>query len=295
MITIFSNPRPFKGVFNVIQRNAIQSWLLLNPPCEIILFNDEENTTVPIANEFGIKCITNGKVNEFGTPLLNDAFSIVQEIAKHEVLAFVTSDILLTNDLIDAIKAIKIKPFFMSGRRWDLDLNYSINFSHSNWVQEMKIKISEKGKLHPATGLDYWIFNKSTNYNMPEFAVGRPGSDTWFIYKNKIMNIPIIDATNRVLIVHQNHPVRSNYDPTFIIETNRHRNFIKSYFTLGDADWKLTNNGLKKVSLKPYNVYRYLLQTPELLPGKSIYWKPVKIIAVIISYFHIFLKSKFNK
>lgn len=44
MLTIFSYPKPFKGHIDVIQRNAINSWTLLNPKPEIILACDEEGT-----------------------------------------------------------------------------------------------------------------------------------------------------------------------------------------------------------------------------------------------------------
>lgn len=42
MLTIFAAPKPFYGYIGVIQTNAIQSWLLLRPECEVILFGDEE-------------------------------------------------------------------------------------------------------------------------------------------------------------------------------------------------------------------------------------------------------------
>lgn len=44
MITIFSTPKPFRGHFEIIQRNAIQSWLRLRPGCEIILLGNDEGT-----------------------------------------------------------------------------------------------------------------------------------------------------------------------------------------------------------------------------------------------------------
>jgi len=49
MITLFSSPRPFRGHFDIIQRNAILSWKSVMPGCEIILFEDEEGTTKKVA------------------------------------------------------------------------------------------------------------------------------------------------------------------------------------------------------------------------------------------------------
>ncbi len=58
MITIFTIPKPFKGHISVIQKNAIKSWTLLEPSCEIILFGDEEGAE-EIAQELSLRHIKN--------------------------------------------------------------------------------------------------------------------------------------------------------------------------------------------------------------------------------------------
>ena len=42
MLTIFSCPKPFRGHFGMIQRNAIRSWTLLKPTPDVILIGDEK-------------------------------------------------------------------------------------------------------------------------------------------------------------------------------------------------------------------------------------------------------------
>ena len=44
MLTLFTIPKAFEGHSGVIQRNAIKSWTLLQPQCEIILMGDDEGT-----------------------------------------------------------------------------------------------------------------------------------------------------------------------------------------------------------------------------------------------------------
>ena len=51
MLTIFAVPKPFRGHIGVIQRNAIRSWTLLRPACDIILMGNEEGIA-EIAAEF---------------------------------------------------------------------------------------------------------------------------------------------------------------------------------------------------------------------------------------------------
>jgi len=51
MLTLFSCPKPFLGPFNVIQRNAIQSWQRLGSEVEVILMGDDQGTS-EVAEEF---------------------------------------------------------------------------------------------------------------------------------------------------------------------------------------------------------------------------------------------------
>ena len=41
MLTLFTIPKVFRGHIGVIQRNAIKSWTLLRPACEVVLLGDE--------------------------------------------------------------------------------------------------------------------------------------------------------------------------------------------------------------------------------------------------------------
>ena len=82
MFTIFALPKPFRGLNEIIQTNAIQSWKKLNIPCEIILFGDEEGTA-EFAVSNGIEHVPEIALNEYGTPLVNTLFSTAQEMAQY--------------------------------------------------------------------------------------------------------------------------------------------------------------------------------------------------------------------
>ena len=107
MITIFTNPRPFKKQFDRIQRNAISSWLHLNPRCQILLCEDEEGTTKNVAEELGVGYISNVKTTEFGTPLIDDVFKKAQELAAYDTLAQINTDIILMDDFPAAVKSVQ--------------------------------------------------------------------------------------------------------------------------------------------------------------------------------------------
>lgn len=252
MITIFSNPRPFTSPFDIIQRNAIKSWLKLSPKCKILLFEDEEKTTSKVANEFGIQCIADVKCDEFGTPLLDDVFDKVQKIAKGGVIAQVNADIILMNSFTEAIervlKIIRDRPFFMTGRRWDLDIKEFVNFEESDWWKKLMESARKEGKLHGFSGMDYWVLSFKFPFEILPFIIGRPGMDSWLVHKSRSFKMPVIDSTAVVDIIHQNH----NYPKKkLFLEVEKKRNLelaggFANMCTLRDADWILTRKGLKR-------------------------------------------------
>jgi hypothetical protein len=252
MITIFSAPRPFKGIFNIVQRNAIKSWLSLKPACQIILFEDEEGTTKKIAKEFDIECVSDAKSNEFGSPLLDSIFDGVIKRAKNEVLTQMSADIILKSDFPKAVEKIREelegKPFYMIGRRWDVDIEGEINFQDERWEENISKILKEKGKLHGWAGTDYRVFLRNFMFNPPSLTAGRPGDDSWLIWRARSKGIPVIDATPVVEAIHQNHGQPHKKKNFFMTETKRNLKLAGGYInmmTIRDANWILASKGLE--------------------------------------------------
>ncbi len=275
MLTIFSIPKPFCGHAEVIQTNAIHSWATLSPKCEIILFGNEKGIDV-IAAKFGITHIPMIKRNEYGTPLISDAFSKAKEIAKYKKLAYINSDIILMNDFTKAIEKNKEPLFLMIGQRWDAEIKEKINFNKPDWADKLCIYIKAKGKLHGPSGIDYFVFPCELQFDLPAFTVGRIGWDNWLIYHIRSLGIPIIDATRVVTAIHQNHDYsHSPWGKKSRVEgpeTQRNLKLIgdlSNMLTIRDADWILTLNGLEK----PEFLRRILL-------GLSLFYPWRKIISI---------------
>ena len=141
------------------------------------------------------------------------------------------------------------KPFFMSGRRWNLDVTENINYEDGNWEEKIKAKVKESGKLHKLSGMDYWIFSGDISFNPLPFVIGRPGMDSWLVYKFRSMKIPVIDSTDQITIIHQNHNYPSKKKPFFKIEKENNLKLaggFKNMMTLRDANWVLTSEGIEK-------------------------------------------------
>jgi len=264
MLTIFSNPRPFRGTFDSIQRNAILNWQNIFPDGEIILFDDEEHTSVEVARELRVQCITDVECNEFGTPLLASEFHAVRTQAKYPVVAQINTDIILTRSFAKALEIVNnCLPgcqFFMIGRRWDLDVEGIVDFGNDHWEEEMMEKVHAKGTLHGMSGIDYWLFPRDVPFSPPPFVVGRPGMDSWLVYRARTLGIHVIDATEIATIIHQNHSYPQRKQAFFQTECERNLALAGGHecaMSLRDADWMLTGSGLKRPQF-PRRIYSIL-------------------------------------
>ena len=205
MITLFSIPKPFAGLDAIHQLNAIQSWTLLNPHCEIILCGDDPSV-VTIAQKLKVRSLTGIEYTRYGTPLLNSVFSKVYEIAENPVLCYVNSDIILMDDFIESIARIKLKKYLAVGQRINAEINNPIDFDSSSWKKELLRFVTKTGKLYSVDGMDYFVFTRNTDLHiMPPFIVGRPRWDNWFVFNARNRKIPVIDLTRVTHVIHQNH------------------------------------------------------------------------------------------
>jgi hypothetical protein len=254
MITILTVPKPFKGQIGIIQRNAIKSWLDLIPKCEIILFGNDEGVA-EVAKELGVLHVPNIK-NEFGLPFLSSVFNFGKKMAKNNLLAFINTDIILGCDLTKALEQVKFPKFLITGRRWDLNVSYPIQFDDSSWKEKIINKALSEGKLHGFAGMDYFIFPRDLELNLPDFVAGRPGYDSWIIYQARCLKIPVIDATEMIKIIHQNHDYNHRKGGEKVLKEKEGNWNIKlaggfsKMLTLREADWILTPRGLKKPEIK---------------------------------------------
>jgi hypothetical protein len=239
----------------IIQVNAIRSWLALCPPCEILLLGNDEGTP-EIACEHGIRHIPGIECNEFGTPLISSLFETAEMGARYNVLCQVNADIMLSDDLVLAVQRLtrKKKVFLATGRRWDVEVTSAWDFSRPDWPTRLRSFALEHGSLHPATGMDYFLFAKGSLGKLPPFAIGRRVLDNWLIFRARSLRLPVIDLTNAVMAVHQNHDYEFHpYGQAGVMtgpEVDRNLGLaggLDHVFTLDDATHVLTATGVKRV------------------------------------------------
>ncbi len=264
MLSFFTIPKSFTGHSAVIQRNAIQSWLALDCPSEVFLLGDDPGVGAAAA-EFGAKHIPDIAKNEYGTPLLSSAFDIVQEKASYNTICYINTDIMIMDDFVSGIRTVKLPSFLLIGRRWNLDLNEAFDFSDLNWQEKLRNILENTGTLHPALGSDYFVFPKRDRIKLPDFAVGRPAWDNWLIYETWKRGRPIIDASNAITIIHQNHdyahvPYKNGIKwngPEAIKNRKLLSNKFISNFTTMDASHIIISNEVKRAFTREHLRYKW--------------------------------------
>jgi len=286
MLTLFTIPKPFRGHIAVIQRNAIRSWTLLRPACEIILFGDDEGTA-EIAAELGVRHVPNVARNEYGTPLVNSIFEAAERAATYDLLCYVNADIILMNDFMEAVQQVsgRRRRFLMVGRRWDVDIKRSWDFGRPDWKEQLRTYVIRNGKLHSVWGIDYFVFPRGLWQNIPPFALGRLVWDNWLIYRARSLRIPVIDATYRVMAVHQNHDYAHHPKGEVGVregpEAKHNLEIAGGYdhtFTLEDATYILTPSGIK---LDLSRLGRHLYTSQILFPHLRFIVKLIRSVTEV--------------
>jgi hypothetical protein len=206
MITLFAVPKPMEGEFELLQENAIGSWIRLGLGVEILLFGGERGVEA-FARRTGLDHAAGIARTEYGTPRVDDLFRQAELLATQPLIGYVNADIILGRSFLDAVRVLAQigRPFLAVGRRWDLDVAEAIDYSDPGWEEKLHREVDARGSLHAETGIDYFLYPRGFWGKIPPFAVGRTMWDNWLILDSRRRNAMVIDATERIWAVHQNH------------------------------------------------------------------------------------------
>ena len=206
LITLFSAPKPFTDPhIAMIQRNAIQSWKMLGEDVEVLLLGDETGLK-EAAQELGVRWIPELERNSDGTPLISSMFKKAVNNGQGKLMAIVNADIILLPDFVETAQIIakQGRPFLLMGQRWDLEIRKPLSFT-GDWQSDLCRVLQQEGKLHKSKGSDYFIFPRDAFPHFPKFAIGRAGWDNWTIYHARKEGWMVIDATEAITVIHQQH------------------------------------------------------------------------------------------
>ena len=206
MLTIFATGKAFRGHSGIIQRNAIASWKRLHADVEVILFGDDEGAA-EIAREMGLRHEPWVERNEFGSKRLDWMFLRAQEIARHRVLCYSNCDIVLPQEFCEALRRVMAEHarFLMVGRRWDTDIAEPWDFDAPDADEQLVRFAREHGKQRGCDCVDYFAFRRGFFAELKPLVVGRIWWDHWLVWKARKMQGDVVDASEMVTAVHQNH------------------------------------------------------------------------------------------
>ncbi len=208
-----------------------------------------------MAKEFDV-CHVPGVIrNEYGTPLLNGLFEKAQRLASHDLLCYVNSDIILMNDFVQAVEKVsqRRKQFLMIGECWNLDLPDLLALDQLDWEERLRSLVRQKGKPRGPDGIDYFVFPRGFYAHLPPFAIGRAGFDNWLIWKARSLKAAVVDATQAVMAVHQNHDYSHvpggrtwSYRGEEASRNLELAGGLRHLYVTFDATHRLDTNGLKR-------------------------------------------------
>ncbi|MFN2303054.1 MAG: hypothetical protein ACK2TV_04910 [Anaerolineales bacterium] len=206
LITLFTAPKPFLNPhISTIQRNTLNNWKALGEEVEVVVIGDEPGIE-ETCTQIGLRHLSDVRCNVQGTPLISSIFEFARGVNNSPYLVYANADIIFFPDIIDAIRTLSQSSdlFLGIGQRWDLDITEEISYS-TDWVTGLQQRLKTEAKLHGQTGSDYFVFPRACFQDIPDFAVGRAGWDNWMIFKARSQHWPVIDMTQTVTIIHQNH------------------------------------------------------------------------------------------
>lgn len=264
-MTIFTAPKPFRDEhIRLIQMNAIRSWTQLGKEVEVVLIGDEEGIAAAAA-ELKVSHIASVDRNPYGTPLISSIFEAGRDHSPSPLLAYVNADIILLPDFLENARLVSqsVPHFLIVGQRYDLDVRKAIQFD-GDWKNSLEGRLSQEGKLHPRGGSDYFIYPRACFQVIPDFAVGRAGWDNWMFYEARRQKWLVIDATESIKIIHQNHDYshlpggQSHYRLPETGENVRLAGGNRAIFSLIDANKRLISGRLKPFPLTWEKIKREL-------------------------------------
>jgi hypothetical protein len=272
-LTIITSVKPFVDPHIVtLQRNAFQSWKALGPEVDIVVVG-EETGLAEVCQEMGLRRAPAIRRSKIGTPLISSIFELGRQASTSPVLAYINADIIVLPDFLEGAKRVaeKYDKFLIAGQRWDLEVTELIDFS-SGWQERLWSQVKSQGHRHRRVGSDYFIFPRTCYTDTPDMTVGRAYWDNWMIYWARHNRWPMIDGSEGIQIIHQNHDYshlpqgQSHHKHPETFENIRLGGGARTALLLNDANMRLTSNDILPMPLSWSRFWRAV----EIFPLLSL-------------------------
>src|SRR5205807_7561036 len=126
--------------------------------------------------------------------------------------------------------------FLLVGRRHSVAVDELIAFDDPGWPSAMLGLIAERGVMDPPTRADVFVFSRGAFDEIMPFTAGDPRFDSWLMERAAQTDVPMIDGTKALTIVHQAH----GYERAIQQPIDGYRN---SGYTIHNARHVITRGG----------------------------------------------------
>jgi hypothetical protein len=236
----------------------------LYPKPRVILFC-EETDSAEVLRGLDVDYVSDVETNAYGTPLVSAMFKQADTLAASNLLAFVSADIILTQRTIEAaqIAAAWSQSFLVVAQRHDVDVRSLLDFDE-HWEERWAAGAVARGKLHSSGAIDLFLYPRGQYEHMPPFAIGRTSYDNWLLWNTVASDIPLIDATGFLTLIHQNHDYvhAQKIDVWDGAEARENRKWVKhwtNFYSIAHATWTLNADG----KIAPAVGWKYRMARPR--------------------------------
>jgi len=218
----------------------------------VMVFGDDEGAA-EVCGELGVRHERAVERSASGAKQLASIFERAQEMARHDVLGYANCDIVLTLDFVEAVRRVREwrDRFLMVGCRWDTEVTKRIDFTRAEWGAELVRLARTQGYQRFYYNIDYFVFRRGMYAEIPPLVIGRVGWDHWVVGKAYADGVAVVDASDVVCAVHQNHDYE--YHPQgmtgvwYDAEAKRNLELTRRAVrprTIEDAQYRLTESGI---------------------------------------------------
>ena len=259
MISILSSFKPFRGDAARLQENALLNWRCLGDEVEIIIYGNGEGVA-DYSHKYDARLVVEIQLSSKGVPRFDAIANHAARHAKFDVQMYLNGDILLPPNFLSSIEKVKLAQFLLVGQRIDLTMDADFNVQCQDWLAEITRCQRAGHATYYAWGpsaVDYFVFRRGLWAGLGPLIIGRGRYDNILIASCLRRNVPIIDATLVLLVIHQfhdyGHLAGGNQAVKFgpdALENFKHHDMWHSPPDIREAGWQLKNGGVIKSELE---------------------------------------------
>jgi hypothetical protein len=251
VITFLSSPKAFAGISYHSQLNAIQSWRQVHPDAEVVLYGDSPGCR-EVCAALGLAHVNAIECSPSGVPYFGAIADHARQHARYDIQVYLNCDILLSDRILDAVREVAFPKFLMVGQRIDLREGADVYFQPDGWAGYLEALSEESGaRLHPPSGMDYFIFTRGLWKGLEPLVIGRAGYDSALLAFCLRRDIPVIDGTYVIPALHPYHDyghvkgkeaeVMAGVDAR---QNRRLHGVVHSDPNIADATWRIIDGRL---------------------------------------------------